>query len=68
MRFYQHQHRFYCGVDLHASSMHVCMVNHLPWATGREPDALDCAARRAADHHQDSGGSNACVAPAPSSA
>ena len=27
MRFYQQQHPFYCGVDLHARSMHVCLVN-----------------------------------------
>jgi transposase len=29
MRFYQQQHEFYCGVDLHARSMHVCIVDHL---------------------------------------
>lgn len=27
MRFYQTQHEFYCGVDLHAKTMHVCVVN-----------------------------------------
>ena len=27
MRFYQQQHSFYCGVDLHARSMHVCVVD-----------------------------------------
>jgi len=27
MRFYKRQHAFYCGVDLHAKSMHVCLVN-----------------------------------------
>jgi transposase len=27
MRFYQQQHEFYCGVDLHARSMHVCIVD-----------------------------------------
>jgi len=27
MRFYSQQHRFYCGVDLHARSMHVCIVD-----------------------------------------
>src|SRR6266446_1310099 len=27
MRFYQGQHRFYCGIDLHARSMHVCVVD-----------------------------------------
>jgi transposase len=27
MRFYKQQHQFYCGVDLHAKSMHVCLVN-----------------------------------------
>ncbi len=27
MRFYQQQHRFYCGVDLHAKTMHVCIVD-----------------------------------------
>jgi hypothetical protein len=27
MRFYNQQHRFYCGIDLHARSMHVCILN-----------------------------------------
>jgi transposase len=27
MRFYKQPHRFYCGVDLHAKTMHVCIVN-----------------------------------------
>jgi transposase len=27
MRFYTRQHRFYCGVDLHARSMYVCVLN-----------------------------------------
>ena len=28
MRFYTNQHQYYCGVDLHARSMYVCIVNH----------------------------------------
>ena len=28
MRFYTKQHPFYCGMDLHARSMYVCIVNH----------------------------------------
>jgi transposase len=27
MRFYTNQHQFYCGIDLHARSMYVCIVN-----------------------------------------
>jgi len=27
MRFYQQQHGFYCGVDLHTRTMHVCVVD-----------------------------------------
>lgn len=27
MRFYQQQHRFYCGIDLHTRTMHVCIVD-----------------------------------------
>jgi transposase len=27
MRFYQGDHRFYCGIDLHARTMHVCIVD-----------------------------------------
>jgi transposase len=27
MRFYQQQHAFYCGVDLHARTMHICIVD-----------------------------------------
>jgi len=29
MRFYQTQHPFYCGVDLHAKSLHVCIVDQV---------------------------------------
>src|SRR5499426_3046749 len=28
MRFYTHQHLFYCGIDLHARTMYVCILNH----------------------------------------
>jgi transposase len=27
MRFYTKQHRYYCGIDLHARSMYVCILN-----------------------------------------
>jgi transposase len=27
MKFYTKQHGFYCGIDLHASTMHVCVVD-----------------------------------------
>jgi hypothetical protein len=27
MRFYTTQHQFYCGIDLHARTMSVCMLN-----------------------------------------
>jgi len=27
MRLYDRQHRFYCGIDLHARSMHVCVLD-----------------------------------------
>jgi transposase len=28
MRFYTKQHQFYCGIDLHARSMYVCVLSH----------------------------------------
>jgi hypothetical protein len=28
MRFYTNQHQFYCGIDLHARSMYVCVLGH----------------------------------------
>jgi transposase len=28
MRFYTTQHQFYCGIDLHARSMYVCILSH----------------------------------------
>jgi transposase len=28
MRFYNQQHRFYCGIDLHASTMYLCILDH----------------------------------------
>ena len=27
MRFYTKQHKFYCGIDLHAKNMYVCILN-----------------------------------------
>lgn len=27
MRFYTKQHKFYCGIDLHAKSMYLCIIN-----------------------------------------
>jgi len=27
MRFYKQQHKFYCGIDLHARKMYVCILN-----------------------------------------
>lgn len=28
MRFYTGQHRYYCGIDLHARTMYLCMLDH----------------------------------------
>jgi len=28
MRFYNQPHRFYCGIDLHARSMCLCILDH----------------------------------------
>src|ERR687883_323284 len=28
MRFYTKQHQFYCGIDLHAHTMYVCILDH----------------------------------------
>jgi transposase len=28
MRFYNAQHQFYCGIDLHARTMYVCILDH----------------------------------------
>jgi transposase len=28
MRFYTKQHQFYCGIDLHARTMYVCILHH----------------------------------------
>jgi len=28
MRFYTKQHRFYCGIDLHARLLAICIVDH----------------------------------------
>jgi len=45
MRFYNHQHRFYCGVDLHARTLSLCVLDtagaivlHQTFAAG--PDAF----------------------------
>ncbi len=41
MRFYQQSHQFYCGVDLHARSMHVSIVDR---KLERESNSNDSAA------------------------
>ena len=28
MRFYNGQHRYYCGVDLHTKRMYLCILDH----------------------------------------
>jgi predicted NBD/HSP70 family sugar kinase len=28
MRFYTNQRQYYCGVDLHARSLYICLANH----------------------------------------
>ena len=28
MRFYNVQHRYYCGVDLHTKRMYLCILDH----------------------------------------
>ncbi len=44
MRFYTQQHQFYCGIDLHARTMYLCILNqdgeillHRNMPTGPEP-------------------------------
>lgn len=27
MRFYNQQHQYYCGIDLHARKMYVCIID-----------------------------------------
>jgi hypothetical protein len=29
MKFYKEQHQHYCGIDLHAKKIYVCIANHL---------------------------------------
>src|SRR5918912_4349080 len=45
MRFYNAQHQFYCGIDLHARTMYVCILNHAGEIVGHRnmptsPEAL----------------------------
>ena len=32
MNFYQTQHEFYCGIDLHANQMYACIVDRTAFA------------------------------------
>ncbi len=27
MKFYTKQHRYYCGIDLHAKTMYICIID-----------------------------------------
>ena len=50
MRFYQGQHRFYCGIDLHARTMYLCILEHdgnIVWQiAGAQPRQLRETGRR----------------------
>jgi hypothetical protein len=48
MRFYQRQHRFYCGIDLHARSMYLCIVDHAGTILLHQNFAADATACRQA--------------------
>ena len=40
MRFYTHQYLFYCGIDLHARSMYICILSHDDKLLGLHPTLL----------------------------
>lgn len=48
MRFYNQQHRFYCGVDLHARSLSLCVLDQAGSIVGQQTIAADPAAFLAA--------------------
>ena len=51
MRFYQQQHRYYCGVDLHARSMFICILDQsgeVKAALGRPSRCVWCRFHAAA--------------------
>ncbi|HYV38811.1 MAG TPA: hypothetical protein VE988_24215 [Gemmataceae bacterium] len=42
MRFYNQQHQYYCGVDLHARSMYLHILDHQETAASRTiPESLE---------------------------
>ena len=48
MKFYTKQHKYYCGIDLHARSLYVCILDSDGQVvyhknTKAEPDALERA-------------------------
>jgi transposase len=48
MRFYQQQHRFYCGIDLHARSMYLCILDQAGTILLHQNFAADAKAFRQA--------------------
>jgi len=40
MRFYTKHHQFYCGIDLHARTMYVCIMDHEEGHLGTGVDNL----------------------------
>ena len=53
MKFYTQQHRYYCGIDLHARTMYLCVLNQqgvicsgITWlahTANHKPPFLSCA-------------------------
>jgi transposase len=55
MRFYTKQHRYYCGIDLHARSMYVCVLDQQGeiLAHRNMPASAECFLKAIAPYRED---------------
>ena len=61
MRFYTTPHRYYCGIDLHARRMYICVLDaegQIRVHRNGPPELLKSAALRAPDRRACSRGTN----------
>ena len=54
MRFYNRQHQYYCGIDLHVKTMYVCILDAAGQVRrGNEPRDQDVFVHRVSRRHGD---------------
>jgi hypothetical protein len=52
MRFYDRQHRYYAGIDLHARTMHLCVLDQTAPSSATSTSPFEARSRQAGANGQ----------------